>query len=229
MAVIDHHCKSGEVSATYLDIRPELASCSTMILGYWKDYGREPPRDIATALLAGLQSDTDFLSRRCSEPDFEAYASLHRAGDWELASRIVRTVLDLRELGLVVSAIEKAVVRHGLLFAFIRGPCGQEALAVLAEFALRAEELASVVVVEEDASGVHVSARSKSPSLSAFALVRSALEGIGGGGGHDHAAGGVVPAASDPGEAALRERFFKAAAEAAATSDQRKPNVPDHS
>jgi nanoRNase/pAp phosphatase (c-di-AMP/oligoRNAs hydrolase) len=216
VAVIDHHCKSGETSARYLDLRPELAACSTMIYGYWKEAGAEPPGGVATALLAGIQSDTDFLSRRCSDEDFAAYAALYRAGDWELASRVVRTVLDLRELGLIVSAIGTAVVRDGLLFAFLRGPCGQEALAVLAEFALRAEELSAAVVAEEDEGGVHFSIRSKGAANSAFGLIRRALAGIGSGGGHAHSAGGVVPAASDPGEDALRERFFSAAAEAAA-------------
>ena len=218
VAVIDHHRKGGDVSAPFLDLRPELASCSTMIRGYWEDAGAEPPRGVATALLAGIQSDTDFLSRRCSDEDFAAYAALYRAGDWELASRVVRTVLDLRELGLIVSAIGNAVVRDGLLFAFICGSCGQEALAVLAEFALRAQEISAAVVAEEDGGDVHVSVRSKSAAISAFDLVRAALKGIGNGGGHAHAAGGIIPAATDPGESALRERFFKVAAKAAATS-----------
>lgn len=217
IAVIDHHCKLGESSAPYLDQRPELAACSTMVFGYWREASPMIPRAIATALLAGIQSDTDFLSRSCSDEDFAAYAALYRAGDWELASRIVRTALDLRELGLVVAALRTSVVREGLLFAYIRGPCGQEALAVLAEFALRAEELHAAVVAEESSGSVHLSVRSKSESISAFALVRSALLGIGSGGGHAHSAGGVVTAGTEIGEAALRERFFKAAADAAAS------------
>jgi nanoRNase/pAp phosphatase (c-di-AMP/oligoRNAs hydrolase) len=216
VGVIDHHVKTGEARATYIDLRPELAACSTMIRGYWMEAGAEPPGDVSTALLAGIQSDTDFLSRRCSDEDFAAYAALYRAGDWELASRIVRTVLDLRELGLIVSAIEGAVVRNGLLFAFMGGPCGQEALAVLAEFALRAEELSAAVVAEKDEGGVRLSVRSKSAEISAFGLVRAALAGIGTGGGHVHSAGGAIPAGSEIGEDALRERFFRAAAEAVA-------------
>jgi nanoRNase/pAp phosphatase (c-di-AMP/oligoRNAs hydrolase) len=215
VGVIDHHCRSREVVVPYLDLRPELAACSTMIRGYWEEGGSAPPRDIATALLAGIQSDSDFLSRRCSDEDFAAYAALYRAGDWELASGIVRTVLDLRELGLIVAAIETAVIRKGLLFAFMRGPCGQEALAVLAEFALRAEEISAAVVAEKDEGAVHLSVRSKSTAISAFSLVQTALAGLGSGGGHAHSAGGVVPSGSDPGETALRERFFKAAAEVA--------------
>lgn len=216
VGVIDHHVRSGLAAAPFLDIRPEAAACATMIRGYWTEAALEPPRPIATALLAGIQSDTDFLSRRCSDEDFAAYSALYRAGDWETASRIVRTVLDLRELGLIVSAIEEAVVREGMLVAFIEGPCGQEALAVLAEFALRAEELSAAAVAVRDEDGTHFSVRSKSAEISAFELVRAALAGLpGSSGGHAHAAGGVVAAASDPGEDALRERFIRAAADAA--------------
>jgi nanoRNase/pAp phosphatase (c-di-AMP/oligoRNAs hydrolase) len=215
IGVIDHHYKIGEAAAPFLDLRPDLAACSTMIRGYWVEAGLEPPRDVATALLAGIQSDTDFLSRRCSDEDFAAYAALYRAGDWELASGVVRTALDLRELGLIVSAVERAVVRNGLLFAFMDGPCGQEALAVLAEFALRAEELSAAVVAERDEGGLRLSVRSKGSEISAFSLVRAALAGLGSGGGHAHSAGGAIPPGSDPGEDALRERFFRAAAEIA--------------
>ncbi|MBL8968410.1 MAG: DHH family phosphoesterase [Spirochaetaceae bacterium] len=219
VGVVDHHCKVGEPLAPFVDVRPGLASCSSIIQGYWAETGEPMPRPIATALLAGIQSDTDFLSRRASPEDFAAYAELFAAGDFEKASRIVRTVLDLGELELVTRALDEAEIRDGLLWACLPGPCGQEVLAVLAEFVLRTEELRAAVVAELDAPGphapdgagargVHLSVRSKDPALSAFSLVRAALEGIGAGGGHSHSAGGFVPAASFPGEAALRERFF---------------------
>lgn len=219
VGIVDHHCKAGEPVAPFVDIRPELASCSSIVQGYWAETDEVLPRPIATALLAGIQSDTDFLSRRASPADFAAYAELFAAGDFEKASRIVRTVLDLEELELVVRALDEAEIRDGLLWACLPGPCGQEVLAVLAEFVLRTEELRAAVVADLDspglpvpggagARGVHLSVRSKDPALSAFSLVRAALEGIGAGGGHSHSAGGFVPAASFPGEAALRERFF---------------------
>ncbi|HRY54127.1 MAG TPA: DHH family phosphoesterase, partial [Spirochaetia bacterium] len=150
VGIVDHHRIFGEARAPFADLRPELASCSSMIYGYWKEAGAEPPRELATALIAGIQSDTDFLSRRSSPEDFRAYTELFRLGDWELASRIVRTVFDLRELGLIARALSGAVAEEGLLYAEVEGPCGQEALAVLADFALRAEELRATVVAERD-------------------------------------------------------------------------------
>lgn len=212
VGVVDHHFPVAVPEAPYLDLRPEVASCSSMAYEYWRGAGETPPPGVATALIAGIQADTEFLSRRSSPADFGAFGELIRIGDWEGASRIVRTALDARELLLVAEALARARVEGGLLYAMAEGPCGQEALAVTADFALRAEELEVAVMAERDESGVHFSLRSKSPALSAFALVRLALEGIGSGGGHSHAAGGIVPAASRPSDDELRRRFFEAAA-----------------
>ena len=213
--VLDHHFSASAPTAPFIDIRPELASCSTLVFGYWAEAAENPPRGVATALLAGIQSDTDFLSRRASIEDYDAYTALFGLGDWERASRIVRTALDLRELGLIARALEDAAVRDGALFAVLAGPSGQEALAVLAEFVIRAEELRAAAIVGRDEAGAHLSIRSKSPGLSALALVRGTLAGLGTGGGHSHSAGGLVAAAADPGDEVLKERFFAAAAAAA--------------
>jgi nanoRNase/pAp phosphatase (c-di-AMP/oligoRNAs hydrolase) len=212
VGVVDHHCVVMEPDAPFLDLRPEAASCSSMAFGYWVEAGETPPGGIATALIAGIQSDTDFLSRRSSSEDFAAYTALLGSGDWELASRIVRTTLDLRELGLIAGALSRSRVQDGLLYAQMEGSCGQEALAVAADFALRAEEIRVAVVTERDETGMHFSVRSKSPRLSAFTLVRRALEGIGSGGGHSHSAGGIVATAAIPSDAVIRERFFASAA-----------------
>jgi len=226
VGVVDHHFQAGKPDAPFLDLRPEAASCSSIAYGYWVEEGKTPPRGIATALLAGIQSDTDFLSRRSSPEDFRAYAALMVLGDCELASRIVRSTFDLRELGLIAGALSRARVEGGLLYAQAEGPCGQEALAVVADFALRAEELRAAVVAGRDETGLHVSVRSKSPRLSAFALVRRALEGIGSGGGHSHSAGGIVPAADIPSGDGIRERFFSAAAAATAAAISTNDPLP---
>ncbi len=211
VAVIDHHRPAGETRAPFLDLRPAVASCSAMIRGYWDESGESMPRDMATALLAGIQSDTDFLSARVSEDDLEAYAALYREADWELARDVVRGALDSRELRLTSAAMASAESRHGVLFAFSEEECGQEALAVAAEYALRAVDVDAAAAAAPAGKGLRISARSRSPELSAFDWIRGALAGIGSGGGHHHAAGGFVDAASDPGPRAVMERFFAAA------------------
>ena len=212
VGVVDHHCKSGEPAAPFADIQPDLASCSALLYGYWEEAGENLGSDLATAILAGIQSDTDFLSRRSSPEDFRAYSALFSLGDWERSSRIVRTVLDLGELDRIARALSSARIEGDMLYATVEGPCEQEALAVLADFALRAEELRAAVAAGRDPAGVHFSVRSKSPALSAFGLVRRAIAGIGSGGGHSHSAGGLVSADAGLDDAAMRDRFFAAAA-----------------
>ncbi|MDA8426447.1 MAG: DHH family phosphoesterase [Treponema sp.] len=218
LAVIDHHRKVAEPSAPFVDIRTEVAACATIVRSYWEESGKVPPRDTATALLAGIQSDTDFLSSRASTADFEAYIELFRAGDWELASRTVKSVLSIGELGSIQRAIRDADIRDRIFYAIVPDSCAQEVLAVLADFALRVEDIdVAVTVAAEADGGAHVSIRSKNPDISAFRLVRQALAGIGSGGGHSHSAGGIVAAVSNPGPQALKKRFFSVAAAAAQT------------
>ncbi|HUW39747.1 MAG TPA: DHH family phosphoesterase [Rectinemataceae bacterium] len=218
IAVIDHHRIVAEPSAPFVDIRTEVAACATIVRSYWEETGAALSRDTATALLAGIQSDTDFLSSRASAADFEAYIGLFCAGDWDLASRIVKSVLSVGELGSIQRAIRDADIRDRIFYAIVADSCSQEVLAVLADFALRVEEIdVAVTVAAEKDGGAHVSVRSKNPQISAFELVREALAGIGSGGGHSHSAGGIVAARANPGSPALKERFFSVAAAAAQT------------
>ncbi|MGO8694906.1 MAG: DHH family phosphoesterase [Rectinemataceae bacterium] len=215
LGVIDHHQMVAKPDAPFVDIRPEVAACATIIRSYWSEMHLMPPRHTATALLAGVQSDTDFLSSRASHLDFDAYISLLQSGDWSMASRIVKSVLSIEELDHIQRAIRDAEVRNRLFYAIVPGHCAQEVLAVLADFTLRVEEIDIVVVVGTNDGGAHFSVRSKNPAVSAFELVRKALNGIGSGGGHPHSAGGTVPLSSNPGSQALKERFFSVAAAAA--------------
>jgi nanoRNase/pAp phosphatase (c-di-AMP/oligoRNAs hydrolase) len=214
LAVVDHHRKVARPAAPFVDIRAEVAACATIVRSYWEEMNLGLPRDTATALLAGLQSDTDFFSSRASPMDFDAYIALLRSGDWALASRIVKSVLSLDELGYIQRAVRDAEVRDRLFYAIVPGPCAQEVLAVLADFTLRVEEIDVAVVVGTNEGEVHLSVRCKNPDISAFELVRKALSGIGSGGGHPHSAGGIVPSSFNPGAQALKERFFSAAAAA---------------
>lgn len=219
LAVIDHHRSVSQPVAPFVDIRPELAACSTILRSYWDEAGKVLQRDIATALLAGIQSDTNFLSSRASDTDFDALAALYHSGDWDLASRIVKSVLNVEELDSIQRAIKDAEIRGSVFYATVPEPCGQEVLAVLADFALHVEEIdLAITIASEPGSGEHISIRSKRPELSAFELIRAVLAGIGSGGGHSHSAGGLVPSSTDPGPQALKERFFSFAAAAAQTS-----------
>ncbi len=208
VAAIDHHHSSSASAAPVSDIRPEVGACSSIVSDYWRESGRQPDVKVATALMAGIQSDTDFLTRETSDVDLAAFTWLSPRADHETSAAIVKIAIDSSDLSLISSALAWAVVENGRFFAALPEPCRQEVPSVLADFALRAQDVrvTIVAVVEED--GCRVSVRSRDASLPAASVVRDTLEGIGSGGGHYRGAGGFIPAATFPGERKLMARFF---------------------
>lgn len=76
IAVIDHHPQRRTLTCPFTDIRTDVGSCSSIIWTYWQEVNEEPDKTTATALLAGIQLDTDFLSRRVSKTDLDAHYDL---------------------------------------------------------------------------------------------------------------------------------------------------------
>jgi nanoRNase/pAp phosphatase (c-di-AMP/oligoRNAs hydrolase) len=101
-----------------------------------------------------------------------------------------------------------STVQKGKFYATMPEPCRQESPSILADLAMRAEDIQVAVVAVVDDEGCRISVRSRDPGIAASMVVRSALDGIGSGGGHFRGAGGFIPSASYPGERRLRARFF---------------------
>ena len=85
-----------------------------------------------------------------------------------------------------------------------------EAPALLADFALRAEDVTVALVASIDDEGVRISIRSRDSLVPAFDAARALVAGIGSGGGHGRSAGGRIALSDFPGEEALGARFFDA-------------------
>ncbi len=210
VGVVDHHPNPGSVSAPFVDVRTSYGACATIIGEYWGDAGLDPDRETATALLMGIQMDTDFLSRRVSPADLEAHHRLFFRADWEFGTRVVKASLSIADLPAFEYAVAHSHTRGPLFFTVLHMDCSQELISIMADFFLRLKEISVTVIVETGGGKAHVSVRSRSGDISAGAVVREALSGIGEGGGHDHMAGGVIRSLACPNEDILFERFVEA-------------------
>ena len=204
IAVIDHHPARKKLSCPFADVRTACGSCSAIVWTYWKDAGEEPDRTTATALLAGIQLDTDFLSRHVSKTDLDAHYDLFFRGSNDLAREVVRTALSVDQLAGIGVAFSSFLARDSVLLTEITGDYSVELLSVLADFLLRLREITFVVVIGITGSGYRLSARSRDHAIDSGHVIRHALSGIGQGGGHPHMAGGVIKPDKYPG----REAFF---------------------
>lgn len=208
--VIDHHPNPGIIECPFSDIRVSYGSCATIVSEYWMESGWEPDQAAATALLMGIQMDTDFLSRRVSPADLDAHRRIFFRADWEFSTRVMKGSLSVDDIPALALAAQGARVEGNIFFTVIPLDCTQELISIMADFFLRLNEISLTVIVEAGGGRYHVSVRSKTQELSAAAIVRRAIVGIGRGGGHDHMAGGVIDPAFYPGEDALFARFVEA-------------------
>src|SRR5690606_7116659 len=84
-AVIDHHPLDHRYHAEFVDVRPGLGATATMLTQYLRADDEEritPP--LATALIHGIRTDTDTLTRGVTPYDVEAYAYLQNRADRRL-------------------------------------------------------------------------------------------------------------------------------------------------
>ncbi len=205
VGVIDHHPGRKPLACPFVDIRTDVGSCSAILWTYWREAEEIPDRTTATALLAGIQLDTDFLSRRVSSTDLDAHYHLFFQGDSKLARDVVRTSLRVDQLASIGGAFGSLYIEDSILLTEVHGDCSNELLSVLADFLLRLQEITFVVVVETKGEVFHLSARTRDNSIDTGYIVRKVLADIGEGGGHPHMAGGFVRAGEYPGP----ERFLR--------------------
>jgi nanoRNase/pAp phosphatase (c-di-AMP/oligoRNAs hydrolase) len=208
--VIDHHGNSEQPDCPFVDIRTDYGSCSSIIESYWHGLGLSPDKAAATALLMGIQMDTDFLSRRVHQADLDALHRVFFIADWEYGSRVVKTALSKNDLNSLQTAVANARMQDGVFFTVISEEISQEVMSIMADFFLRLREISITILVENKGEIRPISMRSQVPEVSAGRVIQAALRGIGEGGGHDYMAGGLLFPGTEISDDDLFRRFLAA-------------------
>lgn len=86
--VLDHHPRSGDWQAELVDIRPQYGALSTVITEYLLAARVRIPRNLHTALLYGIKTDTDNFDRDTIADDISAYTYHTRRANMRLIRRI---------------------------------------------------------------------------------------------------------------------------------------------
>jgi nanoRNase/pAp phosphatase (c-di-AMP/oligoRNAs hydrolase) len=86
--VFDHHPRKGDWQAELSDIRPQYGALSTMMTEYLLAAGLRIPRNLHTALLYGIKTDTDNFDRDTIAEDIAAYTYHSKRANMRLIRRI---------------------------------------------------------------------------------------------------------------------------------------------
>lgn len=190
--VIDHHPERTGYEATISDIRSNYGATSTIFTEYLRATNTEINPRLATALLYGIKSDTQYLGRETSNHDMQSFAFLHASHSPALLRRIERPALPLAGLQALGRALSKADVRDGI-HILVLGRVREDVIPQVADMALQAEGAEWSIAVGTVGRNLVFSVRNVGYVRAAGEVVKAVVEGLGVGGGHRSMAKGIIP------------------------------------
>ncbi len=214
IAVIDHHEGSSPEEILLSDIHPDYGACSSIIFSYYENLGIEPAKDVATALIIGLLSDTALMTKGVAEADMLTYNSLYNKSDHRLVNSILKTKIQKKDLSFYREAIDRVRIQDELAFCYFPEGCNENLLGVIGDFFLSLREVAFVFLCARNNGKINFALRSEEDKWNAADIIRKILDGTGYGGGHSDIAGGIMNDPSNFDEESLLKRILQLLKEA---------------
>lgn len=215
-AVIDHHPQRRPLKAPFVDIRPQYGAVSTILVEYLKGQGFILDSKLATALYYAIKSETADLGRGVCEADRRAHFALFDSVDWELLHRILKAEIPGDYFQLFPRGIQLARLYGRTVVCDLGEIPVPDAVAELAEFLLRHEDVRQTLVLGRYEDQIVYSIRFTRSKLDAGIVASKIVKGYGTGGGHDQMAGGRIILnratrnQADQIEKTILDRFLKA-------------------
>jgi len=192
VAAIDHHEDKGDMGYRFMDIRPEVGSCSSIIAEWFFENNIEPPKIVATALLYGIFMDTDNLTRGASDFDINMFYRLYALSDIDMIVELKGNEISVKDLDLYAEAFKTVEIYDELAFLRLRN-VNDSLLGAAGDIVVSVAGVEIVIAYATREKGIKLSIRSTCGKILANDLVRFLVEGCGVGGGHDNMAGGFIP------------------------------------
>jgi nanoRNase/pAp phosphatase (c-di-AMP/oligoRNAs hydrolase) len=190
--VIDHHPERSGYDAVVRDIRTSYGATATIMTEYLRAAGVEIRGPLATALLYGIKSDTQFLGRDTSAHDIGAFAFLHSLHSPALLRRIERPALPMKGLQALGRALARTTVEEGIHLLYL-SRVREDVIPQVADLGLQAEGAEWAIAAGLVGSDLVFSVRNVGHVRAAGGVVRAVVEGLGVGGGHRSMAKGIIP------------------------------------
>ncbi len=190
--VIDHHPERTGYDSVISDIRPTYGATASIFTEYLRAAKIDLGPRLATALLYGIKSDTQYLGRETGRRDMASFAYLHASHSPALLRRIERPALPIDGLRALGRALSKSEVRDGI-HILVLGRVREDVIPQVADMALQAEGAEWAVAAGVVGTDLVFSVRNVGYVRAAGDVVRAVVEGLGVGGGHRSMAKGIIP------------------------------------
>jgi nanoRNase/pAp phosphatase (c-di-AMP/oligoRNAs hydrolase) len=181
---IDHYEPEEGVDASFVDVRPNVSSTSTILTKYIQEFDLSPSETVATALLYGIRAETLDFKRDTTPADLTAAAYLYPFANHDTLEQVESPSMSPETLDVLAEAITNREVQGSHLVSnagFIRD---RDALGQAAQHLLNLEGITTTAVFGIADDTIYLSARSKDIRINIGNVLQDAFGGIGEAGGH---------------------------------------------
>jgi nanoRNase/pAp phosphatase (c-di-AMP/oligoRNAs hydrolase) len=195
--VIDHHETGGDLSGVlFRDIRTHLGATSTMVTGYLIEQKILVSPDLATALLYGIESETQGYPREASTLDDGALVWLFPRANKDLLAKIRNPKLPQSHFATFQHSLVNAFLYRDLIVSWCGEVLQPDIIAEIADFFIRFDQVDWALAIGLFDRGLKLSLRAGGLGGRAGEVLRQVVSGMGAAGGHDKRAGGIVALAN---------------------------------
>ncbi|MGM0604832.1 MAG: DHH family phosphoesterase [Halobacteriota archaeon] len=181
---IDHFEPDEDIEASFVDVRTNVSSTSTILTKYLQEFDLSPSEAVATALLYGIRAETLDFKRDTTPADLTAAAYLHPFANHDTLEQVESPSMSPETLDVLAEAIQNREVQGSHLFStagFIRD---RDALSQAAQHLLNLEGITTTAVFGIADEKIYVAARSKDIRINIGNILHDAFEDIGEAAGH---------------------------------------------
>jgi nanoRNase/pAp phosphatase (c-di-AMP/oligoRNAs hydrolase) len=192
LIVIDHHKASNDGQAAFSDIRSNVGATSTIMTEYLQASGKRIPKRLSTALLYGIKTDTQALSRNASPADVRAYCYLSYRADINAFLSFEKAQVPAGYFQGLATAMQNAQVYDGLVISNLGNLEYPDLVAEIADLLLRLEGNKWVFCMGVYNETLYFSIRTIEENADVDSVAQSIAEDLGHAGGRDMIAGGQI-------------------------------------
>lgn len=182
--LVDHHEPEEDFDADFVDVRPNMASTSTIMTKYIQEFDMKVSEEVATALLYGIRAETLDFKRNTTPGDLTAAAYLYPFANHDTLEQVESPSMSPETLDVLAEAIQNREVQGSHLISNAGFISDREALTQAAQQLLHLEGITTSAVFGIAEETIYVAARSKDIRVNIGKALQDAYADIGEASGH---------------------------------------------
>jgi nanoRNase/pAp phosphatase (c-di-AMP/oligoRNAs hydrolase) len=190
---IDHYEPEESIEATFVDVRPNVSSTSTILTKYIQEFDLSLSEEVATALLYGIRAETLDFKRETTPADLTAAAYLYPFANHDTLEQVESPSMSPETLDVLAEAIQNREVQGSHLISNAGFITDREALTQAAQHLLNLEGITTTAVFGIVDDRIHLAARSKDIRLNIGKVLQDAFGEMGEAAGHSTQGSAEIP------------------------------------